>query len=130
MAEKNLVPLVSQRDLLHVRHVARFLWDFPKVLMLIGLGLFWRWPNVSGALWTIGFFWMGASCVANSIICRRAHCVFTGPLYLLLGLTGAGILMNRIPVSWVYVWVAYGIGRLLAHIPEWRGKVYFEKTPS
>ncbi len=38
------------------------------------------------AVWTLSFLVMGIGCVRNALSCRRVHCVFTGPWFLLAAL--------------------------------------------
>jgi len=38
------------------------------------------------AVWTLSFLVMGLVCVRNALSCRRVHCVFTGPWFLLAAL--------------------------------------------
>jgi hypothetical protein len=37
-------------------------------------------------VWTLSFLVMGIGCVRNALSCRRVHCVFTGPWFLLAAL--------------------------------------------
>lgn len=64
----------------------------------LALGLFWIAPwlliiasshgsdVVHTAGWTFGFAVMGAACLANARRCRRRHCFYTAPLFLLAAL--------------------------------------------
>src|SRR5438046_815791 len=33
-------------------------------------------------IWPLAFAWMGTACLWNAARCRRVHCYFTGPLFL------------------------------------------------
>ncbi len=37
-------------------------------------------------VWTLSFLVMGGVCVRNAMSCRRVHCAFTGPWFLLAAL--------------------------------------------
>lgn len=58
---------------------AWILWYLPIVLLVVGL----NWDRGRVWLWIPAFAVMGAGCLANAIRCRRIHCYFTAPLYLL-----------------------------------------------
>ncbi|HZI23112.1 MAG TPA: hypothetical protein VFD76_11360 [Gemmatimonadales bacterium] len=40
--------------------------------------------TIRTVVWTVGFAVMGIACTFNAVRCRRVHCYFTGPFYLLL----------------------------------------------
>jgi len=42
-------------------------------------------PGFRVVIWTAALLWMGGACIANARRCRRTHCRFTGPFYLLMG---------------------------------------------
>jgi hypothetical protein len=58
------------------------LWYLPIILLAAGL----NWPRLRVALWIFSFIVMGIGCLANVRRCRRVHCYFTGPLFLLAAL--------------------------------------------
>jgi len=71
------------------------LWYLPAVALLAGL----VWSAVRFWLWTPAFAIMGIACLANAARCRRLHCYFTGPLFLLaaayVALAGFNVLRMR-----------------------------------
>jgi len=54
-------------------------WRLPAGLLLFGL----FWSEVRAWLWTPALVVAGLACLVNAARCRRLHCYFTGPLYLL-----------------------------------------------
>jgi hypothetical protein len=58
---------------------AWFLWYLPIGLLVAGL----NWDRGRVWLWIPAFVVMGVGCLLNAARCRRIHCYFTGPLYLL-----------------------------------------------
>lgn len=40
--------------------------------------------SVRAALWVIAVIWMGTACILNARRCRRTHCRYTGPYYLVM----------------------------------------------
>lgn len=65
----------------------------PGVLLLVLTGPFGGWPRTIG--WTAGLIWLGAFCLWNTTRCRRVHCLFTGPFFLVMAmvalLAGLGV---------------------------------------
>ena len=46
--------------------------------------------DVRGAIWIAMLLWMGVACLANARRCKRTHCRFTGPFFILM----AGLVAN------------------------------------
>lgn len=68
-------------DLTLSRQASALLWWLPIVGILIGFALH---APASEALWAAGFAVMGVSCLVNARNCRRVHCYFTGPWFLII----------------------------------------------
>lgn len=123
-------PLDAEADLGRCDWVRdrRISWAWPAAFVVVGVG----WlvvPGTAGALLAAaGFTVAGTLCLGNAIRCRRVHCAFTGPLYLV----AAGLFLARaggwgIPGSWI---VAGAIaGTVMAFVPEWLGKLHFDARP-
>ncbi|TMB22487.1 MAG: hypothetical protein E6J71_05940 [Deltaproteobacteria bacterium] len=102
----------------------RVSWMWPGAFLVVCVG----WlivPDPWGSLVSaVGFAVAGALCVGNAMRCRRLHCAFTGPLYLI----AAGLFLGRagglgVPTGWI---VAGAIGgTVAAYVPEWLGTRYF-----
>ncbi|MCH9027592.1 MAG: hypothetical protein IIA05_10800 [Proteobacteria bacterium] len=69
-------------------------------------------------VWTLSFLVMGAACVRNALSCRRVHCVFTGPWFLLAALAsllhGTGFVDFGGPRGWelignIGLWGAFAV---------------------
>lgn len=64
---------------------------------------------------------MGLACLANAARCRRMHCYFTGPYFLLLAL-GAGVAFgydtDNAHHSREWLLLALGIAPLFIWLPE------------
>ena len=82
----------AQNDLASSAGRMAVIWG-PGVMLLILTGPFGRWPRTIG--WTAGLLWLGTLCVWNTTRCRRVHCLFTGPFFLVTAmvslLAGLGI---------------------------------------
>lgn len=100
------------------------LWGVPLGLALTGL-LMPTWHHI---LWPAAFLCAGMLCVGNALSCRRVHCTFTGPLYLLTGLIAVAKGLGWLSLSWSWLWIAATAGTVLAFIPEWAGKLYWSNT--
>ena len=86
-------------------------------------------------VWTLSFLVMGVVCVRNALSCRRVHCVFTGPWFLLAALAsllhGTGLVDLGGPRGWELIGNVGLWGALLVWIGSeaiW-GK-YFAKSES
>jgi hypothetical protein len=113
----------SQQDLVSSRS-GLWLWGVPGVLLLVGI----LWTDARALLWTVAFLMGGAACVVNASRCGRAHCYFTGPLYLSLAVASALIGLGEISWDWWWVGAAFLGGTLLAYVPELFGKRYVLST--
>jgi hypothetical protein len=43
-------------------------------------------PAARTVAWATALIWKGAACLANAWHCRRTHCFFTGPFFLVMAL--------------------------------------------
>jgi len=107
----------------------RLAWLWPAAFGVAVLG----WLVVPGGagdvLAAAGLAVAGALCVGNALHCRRVHCVFTGPLYLLAAALFAGRLAGLTVAPGLIVGLA-AVGTVMAFAPEWWGKRYFGRAPS
>jgi hypothetical protein len=112
-------------DLLRNRRVA-WVWPAAFLAVLVGWLLV---PGVPGdVVAAAGFTVAGGLCIGNAARCRRVHCAVTGPLYFVAAILflgrGAGA---AIPGGWIVAGTV--AGTVLAFVPEWFGKRYFEAAP-
>lgn len=66
-----------------------------------------------------GFVIAGVLCILNALQCKRFHCIFTGPLFLILAIVSILCLIPYGIIVAIFI-----IGVLIFHIPEWLGKKY------
>jgi hypothetical protein len=60
-----------------------FGWGLPIAAMLLAIGV----PHpVKTWVWVIALIWMGAACLWNARRCKRRHCFWTGPFFLVMAL--------------------------------------------
>jgi hypothetical protein len=109
----------ANRDLISSR-IGLVVWGVPGLLVLAGVAF----PGARALLWTCGFFVAGAACIANARSCGRTHCYITGPLYLALSAASVLIGVGALSWSWWSLLVLWGVGTLLAFVPEFLGKRY------
>src|SRR5712692_292735 len=70
----------NEKDLLGSRWATWLLWIGPWVLIICSS----HTGNITHtAVWTLAFTVGGAACLVNARRCRRLHCFYTGPSYLL-----------------------------------------------
>lgn len=55
------------------------LWCLPTCALLAGLA----WASLRSWLWIPALLIMGVACLVNAARCRRVHCYFAGPIFLL-----------------------------------------------
>jgi len=72
----------EQRDLAKSMTGFMVAWGLPLVVM-VGLNFVPLPDNLFQGIVVFGLAWMGVACLMNARRCRRVHCVFTGPWFLL-----------------------------------------------
>lgn len=111
-----------------VERKARWLlWGMPYAVIIAGG---FAPAGVRAWLWTGAFAVAGAACVLNAARCRRTHCYFTGPLFLILalatGLEGAGVLA----IGWAWILAAALAGTAAAYrVERYLGKYASSPAP-
>ena len=88
--------------------------------------------GVSAIVWPVAFLVMGAACVANARRCRRVHCFFTGPLFLLASVLSAmhgwGV-MDLGPRAWELIgYGTFALAFVLYYAPESVWGKYFRRS--
>jgi hypothetical protein len=92
----------------------------PGLLAISLTGPYGGWMRTIG--WILGMLWLAAFCLWNAARCRRVHCLFTGPLFLLLAvaglLTGLGV-VSLGPNTWNILNGVFLVGAVvLCCLPE------------
>ena len=105
----------NKQDLLANPWARWLLWVAPWVLIIasgyLGGNL------VRTAAWTFGFAVMGTTCLVNARGCRRRHCFYTGPLFLLAALASLLYGLSILPLGrggWNWIIDIAAAGALLA----------------
>lgn len=93
----------SQSDMFSSRWALWLLWVGPWVLIAVSGS---AGDLARTAVWAFSFTVMGAACLVNARRCGRRHCFYTGPLFLMAGLSsllyGSGVLpLGRHGWSWI-----------------------------
>lgn len=75
----------ESRDILSSRWLVFLLYWLPAIAVVVvgPLAISNAWRAV---VWAVGLGIMGAACIVNALHCRRVHCYFTGPFFLLMAL--------------------------------------------
>ena len=87
------------------------LWGLPAAAAMAAAAFFN--PAVRGAVWSAALLWMGGACLANAHRCRRTHCRFTGPFFLLMAGVVAGFALGLLPLggnAWAVLAAAIVVG--------------------
>lgn len=94
-------------------------WGLP-IAALIAAGFFD--PLVKPLIWAAALVWMGAACLANAARCRRVHCYFIGPFFLVMAVVA---LLHGFEIVWLgeqgwrWLGIAIGLGGYgLWYLPE------------
>lgn len=85
-------------------------WGLPGLGLVAAMFLD---SSAKAILWSAALVWMGIACLANAARCRRMHCHFTGPFFLLMALLsllhGFGIVRLG-PQGWTWIGLTVGGG--------------------
>lgn len=113
----------SNRDFLSSIPGMLIAWGIPIVAMLAMLGV----PHpVKTWVWTGALVWMGVACLWNARRCRRRHCFWTGPFFLVMTLPVLGYGYGLLPFGtegWKWLGLTIGVGLFgITSLTERRGK--------
>lgn len=96
-------------------------WKLPAV-MIVGVALLDVGSVGQALVWAPSLAIGGAACVANAIRCRRVHCYFTGPFFLLMAAVSLLHGVGALPLGeegWTWIELVTLIGAItLGHLPE------------
>lgn len=85
-------------------------WGLPSLGLVAAIFLD---SPTKAILWPAALVWMGIACLANAARCRRMHCYFTGPFFLLMALLSLlhGFEIVRLgPQVWTWIGLTAGGG--------------------
>jgi hypothetical protein len=85
-------------------HSYALVWGLPHGALV--LGLFTSTP-LRAIIWSIALAWMGIACIVNARRCRRTHCRYTGPFYLMM-LAPVFVLGSGIVSVGIHGWLLLG----------------------
>lgn len=112
---------MSDRDLLDNPGTAGVFFGIPIAALIVSSVLhvdpLWR-----TIIWTLSLATMGTACVLNALRCRRTHCYFTGPFFLVLAIVTLLFGIGLLPLGrfgWSILSLALLVGTvLLCCVPE------------
>lgn len=112
----------ARPDLVRNFKTMLLLWGLP-VAIILASGYYAEGGWITTIAWTLSLSVMGAACLVNARGCRRTHCYFTGPFFLLLAvvslLHGFQVLPLG-PQGWRLIGTALAAGGILLYVvPEW-----------
>ncbi len=112
----------EQNDLIICPPAFLFAWGVPTLILIIS---YLVKPPYITYIWIASLVWMGVACLLNASNCKRTHCFYTGPFYLLMAfitfLHGANLLGLG-----EYGWELIGFAAIFAGIAMW---ILTEKIP-
>lgn len=96
-------------------------WKLPAVVV-VGVALLDVGSVGQALVWAPSLAIGGAACVANTLRCRRVHCYFTGPFFLLMAAVSLLHGVGALPLGeegWTWIELVTLIGAItLGHFPE------------
>jgi hypothetical protein len=93
------------------------LWGIPAAVMLAALLLE---PGFRAVAWSAVLVWMGGACIANARRCKRTHCRFTGPFYLLMAAVVVAYATDVLPMG-EQGWAILGVATIAGTVVLWWG---------
>lgn len=75
-------------------------------------------PLPKAVIWTAMLLLMGVACLANARRCRRTHCVFTGPFFIVMAAGVVAYVTGLLPLG-AYGWSIIGGGTLIGATGIW-----------
>jgi hypothetical protein len=93
------------------------LWGIPAAVMLAALLLE---SGLRTIAWSAALVWMGGACIANARRCRRTHCRFTGPFYLLMATAVVAYATGVLPMG-EQGWTILGAATVAGTVALWWG---------
>lgn len=77
-------------------------------------------PGFRGIIWPAALIWMGSACLVNARRCRRTHCRFTGPFYLLVAALVVAFAAGVLPIR-DHGWLILGAATIVGTAVLWWG---------
>ncbi|MFQ5443853.1 MAG: hypothetical protein ACE5EK_04465 [Nitrospinales bacterium] len=104
-------------------------WGIPILALIMSGTVF---PEFNMLVWPVALSWMGMGCLLNASRCRRLHCFYTGPFFLIMALVsiihGWDIFSLSID-GWKWIgWITLIGGLGLTFLTEWIGGKYLGPT--
>ena len=112
----------AERDLLKSTAAMSLLWGVPiGIIVVTGQFAGAGWVITAG--WTLSLLVMGTACLVNARGCGRMHCLFTGPLFLIMAVVSLLHGLHLLPLG-AHGWSNIGLvllvgGVSLCVLPEW-----------
>ncbi len=79
-----MVSSTVKRDLVSNRYTFTILWGIP-ILALFCSTLLENTVLITW-VWVVSLLWMGVACLVNAKKCRRMHCFYTDPFFILMAI--------------------------------------------
>lgn len=86
-------------------HGYALVWGLPHLLLILSL---FANTTLRAVIWSIALAWMGVACIVNARRCRRTHCRYTGPFYLVMTAPVVALGSETVSVG-IYGWLLLGV---------------------
>ena len=114
--------ICADRDLVRRGKTLWLLWCLPVGVMLAA-GYWVDNVWILTISWTLSLIVMGVACIANARGCRRVHCYFTGPFFLVMAVLSLLYGLQFVPLGphgWSHIGTVLLVGSVLfCLVPEW-----------
>ncbi len=121
MQEPLDVQVANAKDLTNSALASFLLWKLPAVLM-VGVALLEVGSAGQALVWAPSLVIYGVGCIANALRCRRVHCYFTGPFFLLMAAVSLLHGVSVLPFGeegWTWIELVTLIGAIaFVYLPE------------
>ena len=126
------VQVANAKDLTNSALASFLLWKLPAVLM-VAVALLEVGSAGQALVWAPSLVIYGVGCIANALRCRRVHCYFTGPFFLLMAvvslLHGTGV-VSLGEGGWTWIELVTLTGAItLVTLPELAWGRYWAAKP-
>ena len=111
-----LIKKHNQLDLISNPIIFTTIWVIPILVLICSTLLENR--ILIGWIWVISLFWMGVACLFNAKKCKRTHCFYTGPFFIVMAIVALLLGYSFINLG-ENGWILLGVFSIVGGILIW-----------
>ena len=111
-----LIKKHNQLDLVSNPIIFTTIWVIPILVLICSTLLENR--ILIGWIWVISLFWMGVACLFNAKKCKRTHCFYTGPFFIVMAIVALLLGYSFINLG-ENGWILLGVFSIVGGILIW-----------